>query len=149
MVTFPLPCFNILFINNDAFSQVIGHVCYHILAPCLNGYMETITNLNNPVNKWHCDVAPILTMMIVKRLSQNPNSLAIGKPAIHLATVDLKGKAYELLRQNATRFLLDDVYRNPGPLQFDGSGADAKAVTHMKTMITWAASRNYMNISTR
>lgn len=34
-----------------------------------------------------------------------------------------------LLSQNATKFLLDDVYRNPGPLQFDGPGADAKAVT--------------------
>ena len=34
-----------------------------------------------------------------------------------------------LLSQNATKFLLDDLYRNPGPLQFDGPGADAKAVT--------------------
>lgn len=24
---------------------------------------------------------------------------------------------------------MDDVYRNPGPLQFDGPGADSKAVT--------------------
>lgn len=24
---------------------------------------------------------------------------------------------------------MDDVYRNPGPLQFDGPGADAKTVT--------------------
>lgn len=34
-----------------------------------------------------------------------------------------------LLRQNASRFLLDDLYRNPGPLQFEGPGADAKAVS--------------------
>lgn len=27
------------------------------------------------------------------------------------------------------KFLLDDLYRNPGPLQFEGPGADAKAVT--------------------
>ncbi|KAJ0541097.1 putative UMP/CMP kinase [Helianthus annuus] len=51
-----------------------------------------------------------------------------GKPFIHLAAVDLRGKVYELLRQNATRFLLYDVYRNPDPLQFDGPGADSKAV---------------------
>lgn len=24
---------------------------------------------------------------------------------------------------------MDDIYRNPGPLQFDGPGADSKAVT--------------------
>lgn len=39
------------------------------------------------------------------------------------------GPACRLLRQNATRFLLDDLYRNPGPIQFDGPGGDAKAVT--------------------
>lgn len=36
---------------------------------------------------------------------------------------------HRLLRQNATKFLIDDVYRNPGPLQFDGPGADTKTVT--------------------
>lgn len=34
-----------------------------------------------------------------------------------------------LLRKNAAKFLMDDIYRNPGPLQFDGPGADAKVVT--------------------
>ncbi|XP_022772523.1 pyrophosphate--fructose 6-phosphate 1-phosphotransferase subunit alpha isoform X2 [Durio zibethinus] len=111
------------------YAYVLGHICYHILAAGLNGYMATVTNLKNPVNKWRCGAAPITAMMTLKRWSQNPNALSIGKPAIHPATVDLKGKAYELLRQNATRFLLDDIYRNPGPLQFDGPGADAKAVT--------------------
>ncbi|XVF35787.1 hypothetical protein REPUB_Repub19eG0001000 [Reevesia pubescens] len=110
------------------YAYVLGHICYHILAAGLNGYMATVTNLKNPVNKWRCGAAPITAMMAVKRWSQNPNASSIGKPAIHPATVDLKGKAYELLRQNATRFLLDDIYRNPGPLQFDGPGADAKAV---------------------
>lgn len=34
-----------------------------------------------------------------------------------------------LLRQNAANFLMDDIYRNPGPLQFEGPGSDAKTVT--------------------
>ncbi|XP_058072344.1 uncharacterized protein LOC131221191 isoform X2 [Magnolia sinica] len=34
-----------------------------------------------------------------------------------------------LLRENAMKFLMDDMYRNPGPLQFDGPGSDAKSVT--------------------
>ncbi|KAF8022461.1 hypothetical protein BT93_F0083 [Corymbia citriodora subsp. variegata] len=111
------------------YAYVLGHICYHILAAGLNGYMATVTNLKNPVNKWRCGAAPITAMMTVKRWAQNPNSSFIGKPAIHPATVDLKGKAYELLQQNAAKFLLDDLYRNPGPLQFDGPGADAKPVT--------------------
>ena len=40
----------------------------------------------------------------------------------------LFGIGCRLLRQSATKFLMDDIYRNPGPLQFDGPGSDAKAV---------------------
>ncbi|KAL3505528.1 hypothetical protein ACH5RR_035369 [Cinchona calisaya] len=111
------------------YAYVLGHICYHILAAGLNGYMATVTNLKNPVNKWKCGAAPITAMMTVERYGRGPGTLSLGKPALHPASVDLKGKAYELLRQNATKFLIDDVYRNPGPLQFDGPGADAKAVT--------------------
>ncbi|KMZ62517.1 Diphosphate--fructose-6-phosphate 1-phosphotransferase, 6-phosphofructokinase [Zostera marina] len=111
------------------YAYVLGHICYHILAAGLNGYMATITNLKNPVNKWKCGAAPITAMMTVKQWSYGPRTNSIGKPAIHPATVDLRGKAYELLRQNAANYLIDDDYRNPGPLQFEGPGSDAKAFT--------------------
>lgn len=111
------------------YAYVLGHICYHILAAGLNGYMATVTNLKNPVNKWRCGAAPITAMMTVKRYGRGPGASYLGKPALHPATVDLKSKSYELLRQNAAKFLLEDVYRNPGPLQFDGPGADSKAVT--------------------
>ncbi|XP_073283103.1 pyrophosphate--fructose 6-phosphate 1-phosphotransferase subunit alpha [Primulina huaijiensis] len=111
------------------YAYVLGHICYHVLASGLNGYMATVTNLKNPVNKWRCGAAPITAMMTVKRYGRGHGASTLGKPALHPATVDLKGKAYELLRQHATKFLMDDVYRNPGPLQFDGPGADAKAVS--------------------
>ncbi|WZZ80703.1 hypothetical protein YC2023_101275 [Brassica napus] len=80
-------------------------------------------------SKFDCDYA--YAMMTVKNWSQNAGSTStsIGRPAIHPAMVDLKGKAYELLRQNAEKFLMEDLYRNPGPLQYDGPGADAKAVS--------------------
>ncbi|CAD5167432.1 unnamed protein product [Musa acuminata subsp. malaccensis] len=110
------------------YAYALGHVCYHILAAGLNGYMATITNLKNPVNKWRCGAAPIPAMMTVKRL-YGPGATAIGKPAIHPATVDLEGKAYELVRLRASSFLMDDIYRNPGPIQFEGPGADAKSIS--------------------
>ncbi|CAK9183448.1 unnamed protein product [Ilex paraguariensis] len=112
------------------YAYVLGYICYHILATGLNGYMATVTNMKNPLNKWRCGAAPITAMMTVKHYyGHGPGVLSVGKPAVHPATVDLKGKAYKQLRQNATNFLMDDVYRNPGPLQFDGPGAEAKAVT--------------------
>ncbi|XP_061347705.1 pyrophosphate--fructose 6-phosphate 1-phosphotransferase subunit alpha-like [Gastrolobium bilobum] len=41
------------------YGYVLGHICYHILAAGLNGYMATATNLKNPVNKWRCGASPI------------------------------------------------------------------------------------------
>ncbi|KAF0935132.1 hypothetical protein E2562_030419, partial [Oryza meyeriana var. granulata] len=111
------------------YAYVLGHVCYHILAAGLNGYMATVTNLKSPVNKWRCGAAPISSMMTVKRWSRGPAATQIGKPAVHMATVDLKGKAFELLRNNSSSFLMDDIYRNPGPLQFEGAGADSKPIS--------------------
>ncbi|XP_031473218.1 pyrophosphate--fructose 6-phosphate 1-phosphotransferase subunit alpha [Nymphaea colorata] len=111
------------------YAYVLGHICYHILSARLNGYMATITNLKNPSNKWRCGATPITAMLTVKRWSRGPGVASIGKPAIHVTPVDLKGKAYEWLRQNAAMFLMDDIYRNPGPLQYEGPGADVRTVT--------------------
>jgi pyrophosphate--fructose-6-phosphate 1-phosphotransferase len=111
------------------YAYVLGHIAYHILAAGFNGYMATVTNLKNPVNKWRCGAAPITAMMTVKRYGRGHGASTVGKPMLHPAVVDLKGKAYEMLRQNATKFLIEDIYRNPGPLQFDGPGADARPLT--------------------
>jgi pyrophosphate--fructose-6-phosphate 1-phosphotransferase len=38
---------------------------------------------------------PLQSMMTVKRWSRGPSATQIGKPAVHMASVDLKGKAFE------------------------------------------------------
>ncbi|KAI3730257.1 hypothetical protein L1987_61426 [Smallanthus sonchifolius] len=111
------------------YAYVLGHICYHILAAGLNGYMATVTNLKDSLSKWRCGAAPITAMMAVKEYGRASGSMTIGKPVVHPATVDLRGKVYEVLRQNATKFLMEDVYRNPGPLQFDGPGAESRTVS--------------------
>ncbi|KAF5955864.1 hypothetical protein HYC85_008720 [Camellia sinensis] len=143
----------VFIINSFPFSltmplcQVLGHICYHILAAGLNGYLATVTNLKHPVNKvalWHVGLElrnlDFVAMMTVKRYGRGVGASSIGKPALHPATCgferqtirpvkSLFGLGCRLLKQNATKFLMDDVYRNPGPIQFDGPGVDAKAVT--------------------
>ncbi|CAM0912080.1 unnamed protein product [Alopecurus aequalis] len=111
------------------YAYILGHVCYQILAAGLNGYMATVTNLKSHVDKWKCGAAPITSMMTVTGWSRGPAASQIGKPAVHMASVDLKGKAYELLKQNSSSFLMDDIYKNPGPLQFHGAGAEAKPIS--------------------
>lgn len=67
MFSFVLFCFfgarspmcTVLINYHVIYIQVLGHICYHILAAGLNGYMATVTNLKNPANKWRCGAAPI------------------------------------------------------------------------------------------
>ncbi|KAJ0587967.1 putative diphosphate--fructose-6-phosphate 1-phosphotransferase [Helianthus annuus] len=85
-------------------TYVLGHICYHILVAGLNGYMATVTNLKSPSNKWRCGAALITAMMTVKHYGRGSGSgsgaTTLGKPFVHPATVDLRGKVYELFRQN-------------------------------------------------
>uniref|UniRef100_A0A0C9RUV0 Pyrophosphate--fructose 6-phosphate 1-phosphotransferase subunit alpha n=1 Tax=Wollemia nobilis TaxID=56998 RepID=A0A0C9RUV0_9CONI len=111
------------------YAYALGHIAYHLVGAGLNGYMTTVTNLKQPVSQWQCGGAPITAMMTVKRWLRGPGVSQIGKPAVHPAKVDLKGRPYELLMHNEMKFLMDDIYRNPGPLQFEGPGADAKTIT--------------------
>ncbi|KAG9452142.1 hypothetical protein H6P81_005046 [Aristolochia fimbriata] len=111
------------------YGYVLGHVSYHLIAAGANGYMATVTNLKEPISKWRCGGAPLTAMMTVKRLVHGPGVSIIGKPAIHPAAVDLSGKPYGMLLENVERLLMDDIYRNPGPLQFAGTGGDSKPIT--------------------
>ncbi|KAL5647627.1 hypothetical protein ACJX0J_041982, partial [Zea mays] len=96
------------------FSSVFG----------LTGCMATVANLKDPIDKWRCVAAPLTAMMSVKRHLRGPGAIPKGRPSIHPSPIDLKGKAYELLREKASSFLLDNFYRTPGGIQFEGPGSD-------------------------
>ncbi|XP_077236905.1 pyrophosphate--fructose 6-phosphate 1-phosphotransferase subunit alpha-like [Tasmannia lanceolata] len=110
------------------YAYVLGHVSYHLLAAGVNGYMATVTNLKHHVSKWCCGGAPLTAMMTVKRL-HGPGASLIGKPFIHPTAVDLKGKPHQLLLRDAEKLLMNDLYANPGPLQFEGPGSDSKTIS--------------------
>nr|CAB3482743.1 unnamed protein product [Digitaria exilis] len=111
------------------YAYALGRISLHMIAAGLTGYMATVANLKDPVDKWRCAAAPLTAMMSVKRHLRGPGAIPIGRPSIHPSPIDLKGKAYELLREKASSFLLDDFYRTPGGIQFEGPGSDAKPIT--------------------
>ncbi|GJN34254.1 hypothetical protein PR202_gb22901 [Eleusine coracana subsp. coracana] len=78
-------------------------------------------------SKFDCDYA--YAMVSVRRHLRGPGAVPVGKPVIHPSPIDLKGKSYEVLREKASSFLLDDFYSTPGGIQFEGPGADTKPIT--------------------
>lgn len=111
------------------YANALGNVAYHLISAGLNGYMATVTNLKHDISQWRCGGAPFTAMMTVQRMLRGPGSSLVGKPSIHPVAVDLKGKPYELLLRDAERFLMDDLYANPGPIQYKGPGCDRKTIS--------------------
>jgi pyrophosphate--fructose-6-phosphate 1-phosphotransferase len=111
------------------YAYTLGQTAYHLAQAGLNGYLATVSNLKQDVSQWRCGGAPLTGMMSVKRWLRGPGVSQIGKPAVHRAKVDLKGKPYELLTQNASTWLMEDLYRNPGPIQFSGPGSNLITMT--------------------
>ncbi|CAN6224029.1 unnamed protein product [Urochloa humidicola] len=111
------------------YAYVLGHICAQIVANGLNGYMATVTNLKDSTNKWRCAAVPLTAMMSVRRHLRGPGAVPIGRPVIHPSPIDLKAEAYAVLREKASSFLLDDFYRTPGGIQFEGPGANTKPIT--------------------
>jgi len=111
------------------YAYVLGHICVQIMAAGLNGYMATVTNLKDSTNKWRCAAVPLTAMMSVRRHLRGPGAVPIGRPVIHPSPIDLKAESYAVLREKASSFLLDDFYRTPGGIQFEGPGAGTKPIT--------------------
>ncbi|CAN6181862.1 unnamed protein product [Urochloa humidicola] len=111
------------------YAYVLGHICAQIVANGLNGYMATVTNLKDSTNKWRCAAVPLTAMMSVRRHLRGPGAVPIGRPVIHPSPIDMKAEAYAVLREKASSFLLDDFYRTPGGIQFEGPGANTKPIT--------------------
>jgi diphosphate-dependent phosphofructokinase len=51
------------------------------------------------------------------------------RPGRKVNGIDFVPASFRLLREKASSFLLDDFYRTPGGIQFEGPGSDAKPIT--------------------
>lgn len=113
------------------YAYALGHTAVHLAAAGASGYMAVINNLKDDSKDWLCGGVPITAMMSVKRWLRGPGIAPLGKPAVNFAKVDLKGAPFNILVQNAADWKVNDAYRNPGPLQFEGPSADSRTITLM------------------
>eukprot|EP00270_Netrium_digitus_P010990 TRINITY_DN3456_c0_g1_i2.p1 TRINITY_DN3456_c0_g1~~TRINITY_DN3456_c0_g1_i2.p1 ORF type:complete len:179 (-),score=50.46 TRINITY_DN3456_c0_g1_i2:234-713(-) len=91
--------------------------------------MAVVSNLHASPSSWRCAGVPIEAMMAMNTWATSWAGGAIGAPTVAPFKVNLKGRAYLSLQQQAKEWLVDDLYRNPGPLQFEGPGSDARTLT--------------------
>mmetsp|Transcript_13318 Transcript_13318/g.26300 ORF Transcript_13318/g.26300 Transcript_13318/m.26300 type:complete len:1193 (-) Transcript_13318:1456-5034(-) len=88
-----------------------------------NGYMSLVRNLSLPTADWSAAGIPIVQLM--KMYGKKGEEY----PGVTKQLVDLDGPLFQVFKQARALWKYGDMYRNPGPIQFDGPVADGASYT--------------------
>ena len=101
--------------NFDAtYCYSLGHVAALLIRDGHTGYMSCVRHLTKPSAEWDICGIPITVLMnLEKRKGKD-------KPVIRKALVDLSGSTFKTFSRNRIKWMFDDHYAYPGPIQFDG-----------------------------
>ena len=103
----------------------LGYVAAVLIDNGVTGYMSCVQNLTKPVEQWTVSGIPLVSMMAIEKRKGKT------KPVIRKALVDLEGKPFAMFAESRQKWMLDEEYRAPGPIQFFGPKeiADAETLT--------------------
>jgi pyrophosphate--fructose-6-phosphate 1-phosphotransferase len=101
----------------------LGAAAFALLANGATGYMAAIRNLHRPLEEWQPIGIPLAPLM---HLEERTGRLEL---VIAKQKVDLESPAFQILEQERQKWALEDDYRCPGPIQFQGAGAASKPLT--------------------
>lgn len=88
------------------------------------GYAAVVRNLSAPAEDWEALGVPLPAMMAMRY-----NKVTSGMPAVPSSPLDTGCGAYLAYKAHAAEWATDDMYVNPGPIQFHGPTADSPPVT--------------------
>lgn len=96
----------------------LGYVTSVLIGNKLTGYMATIHNLKSQVEFWHASGVPLTAMM---RCSHHYDSKLI----VPKAHINLQSVSYRRFNEQKLAWGIQDQYKNPGPVQYDGPTANS------------------------
>jgi pyrophosphate--fructose-6-phosphate 1-phosphotransferase len=99
--------------NFDAdYCYALGYLAVGLIAQKKTGYICAISGLEGDVATWQCGAVPLASMMTLE------TRLGKKKPVIEKALVDLKGEKFAEFAAKRDTWAFDDLYCDPGPIQF-------------------------------
>jgi pyrophosphate--fructose-6-phosphate 1-phosphotransferase len=102
--------------NFDAqYCYALGYFASILINHGLTGYMSCIHNLVNPASEWQAKGIPITMLMNLETRHGKQ------KPVIKKALVELDSKPFLLLCKHKKQWEIEDHYRYPGPIQYNGA----------------------------
>jgi len=103
------------------YGYTLGGAAAVLVFNQLSGYMPTVSGTKGPVAEWTVGGVPITAMLVADDEEKLPNGQV--RPRFPPATVDLNGRAYRNYKEQAPLAQAEEIYMNPGPLQFEGPTA--------------------------
>jgi pyrophosphate--fructose-6-phosphate 1-phosphotransferase len=107
-----------------------------------NGYtcmMAAVQKLTGPIEDWEVRGVPLTAMFNIERRKGK------DKPVIKKALTELKGAPFQYFCSVRDSWRLQDMYRNPGPIQFTTSSA--KDLTTLTLQLEQGAERCYPELA--
>jgi diphosphate-dependent phosphofructokinase len=101
----------------------LGHVAAALIDSRRTGYIAALGGLVNPPEEWRPAGYPLTMMMNIERRSGH--AVAVIKKKL----VDLDGAPFRIFRAMRQSWRLSDDFRQPGPVQFFGPGAEDVTLT--------------------
>jgi pyrophosphate--fructose-6-phosphate 1-phosphotransferase len=110
--------------NFDAsYCYSLGWTAVALIAAGKTGYLACVRNLAGSAADWQPGGIPLAWMMNIERRH------GADKPVIRKALVVLDGLPFRMVAENRERWLMDDEFRYPGPIQYFGPDGICNAVT--------------------
>ncbi len=110
--------------NFDAdYCYSLGWTAAALAAAGKTGYLACVRNLTGEPADWQPGGAPLAAMMNIERRH------GAEKPVIRKALVELRGRPFLALAANRERWLMEDDYRYPGPIQYFGPADICNSLT--------------------
>jgi len=104
-------------------------------APVTNGYLAIVSNLKEKAQDWVCGAVPLTALLSFSDSASEggdanhnlPQDGKDGKPTLKImpCKVDLRSKVYLEWIKIKEQCKMEELYENPGPIQFDGSTRDS------------------------
>jgi diphosphate--fructose-6-phosphate 1-phosphotransferase len=109
------------------YAYALGGSAAALVAGGRSGYMAIVSDLSKPNSEWCLGGVPFTAMLKVP--PQLPNEAVRARPAIFPSPVDLEGQAFKTWVSLRGKLAQEELYENPGPIQFSGPCSSSVSLT--------------------
>lgn len=110
--------------NFDAsYCYALGLTAALLIQKGVTGYMSVISNLSAPEKEWKVSGVPLVSMM---RFEERKGK---RKAVVQKSLVDLAGAPFACFAKEREKWMLEDDYLSPGPIQYFGPSSLCDSTT--------------------